>query len=111
MEASKSLVHISEVAVSILARLAEHPKERENISEAGAINILVQWLNDEWIHFPRVQEAALDALASMCKSSGTIASTIAGFKIQSSGENVVARLFKMLQDKRSSMRLGASSWY
>ncbi len=102
-------MHISEVAVSILARLAENPKERESISEAGAISILIQWLNDEWSHFPRVQEAALDALASMCKSSGSIASTIAGFKIQS-GKNVVSRLFKILQDRRPSMRLGASSW-
>lgn len=74
------MIQISEVAVSILARLAENEKERESISEVGGISILVEWLNDNWSHYPRVQEAALDALASMCKSSGRIATTVASFK-------------------------------
>lgn len=73
-------ISISEVAVSILARLADCSNVRQNLCEAGGVDLLADWLNDDWSHFPRVQEAALDALASMCKSSDDIAISIAGFK-------------------------------
>ncbi|KAJ3304588.1 hypothetical protein HDV03_002541 [Kappamyces sp. JEL0829] len=105
---SPASIHISEIAVSILARLAEKQRERQSLSDSGCISILIEWLSDDWVNVPRVQEAALDALASMCKSSGDIASTVAACNVQS-GKNVVASLFKMLQDRRASMRLGASS--
>jgi armadillo repeat-containing protein 8 len=77
---SKSAIQISEVAVSILARLADQELQRESLSRAGVVSILVAWLNDEWSGFPRVQEAALDALASMCKSNGTVCQAIINFK-------------------------------
>ncbi|KAJ3357937.1 hypothetical protein HDU91_005336 [Kappamyces sp. JEL0680] len=117
---SPASIHISEIAVSILARLAEKQRERQSLSDSGCISILIEWLSDDWVNVPRVQEAALDALASMCKSSGDIASTVAACNgtfgppadltlLVQSGKNVVASLFKMLQDRRASMRLGASS--
>lgn len=76
---SKTSLQISEVAVSILARLADQELLRETLSKAGVVSILVAWLNEEWTGFPRVQEAALDALASMCKSNGSVCFTIINF--------------------------------
>lgn len=90
--------------MSILARLADREEEREYLG--CGITILVEWLNSDWIRFPRVQEAALDALSSLCKGT-SIASLVSNQKIQ--GKDVTSVLFNLLGDKRASMRLGASS--
>jgi hypothetical protein len=101
-----------------LARLTDKVKEREYLFEVGGISILIDWLHDEWSSFPRVQEAAIDALSSMCKSSSDIAIMIArsegvstSVNLVYAGNNVVSSLSRMLQDKRPSMRLSACTWF
>ncbi|KAI8892511.1 armadillo-type protein [Globomyces pollinis-pini] len=105
---STSSINVSEICISILARLAEKPTERIIISDANALPILVEWLNSSWSTSPRVQEAALDALSSMCKGNDQFGPLIANFNVHSS-KPVAVVLFRMLQDKRASMRLGAST--
>ncbi|KAJ3272086.1 Armadillo repeat-containing protein 8 [Terramyces sp. JEL0728] len=108
--------NIAEISISILARLANSDSERDRISNAGGIPILVEWLNDRWSHTSRVQESALDALASLCKTSTSLGETISHYKstgcltTAESGKSVSHILFKLLHDKRSSMRLGAATW-
>ncbi|KAJ3311832.1 Armadillo repeat-containing protein 8 [Boothiomyces sp. JEL0838] len=107
-QSKPAISNIAEISISILARLANSESERDRISNAGGIPILVEWLNDKWSHTSRVQESALDALASLCKSSTSLGETISHYKTES-GKSVSYILFKLLHDKRPLMRLGAAT--
>lgn len=115
-QSKPAISNIAEISISILARLANSESERDRISNAGGIPILVEWLNDKWSHTSRVQESALDALASLCKSSTSLGETISHYKsienliLAESGKSVSHILFKLLHDKRPLMRLGAATW-
>jgi hypothetical protein len=110
---NKASIHISEVSISILARLTDDSTVREWLCQTGGVTILTEWLNETWIQFPRVQESALDCLSSLCKGNKTVASAVSlynginRFYLVSSGKSVSAVLFQLLHDRRPLMRLGS----
>ena len=73
---SKMIIQIADVALMILCRLALIERVRHLIIECEGIPVLIEWLNEKWNLFPRVQEAALDALASLCIGNAAFANEI-----------------------------------
>ena len=73
---SKLAIQIADVSLMILCRLALIERVRELIPVCDGIPILIEWLNDKWNTYPKVQEAALDALASLCIGNPALASEI-----------------------------------
>jgi hypothetical protein len=74
--ASKTTVNLAQVCISTLARLAGNEILQETISNADGVSILSEWLGEEWAAYPRVQEAALDSLSSLCRGNTVLASSI-----------------------------------
>ncbi|KAI8926600.1 armadillo-type protein [Entophlyctis helioformis] len=102
-------VHIAEVAASILARISEYSSEtRDAISAAGATQLLVRWLDMRWSTYPKIYEAVLDALASLCRDNPRVSKSVAHSSLPT-GERVINILFTLVRDKRSSMRLAAAT--
>jgi hypothetical protein len=58
-------VHIGEVIACILARIASTPENRDAVRQSGATAVLLEWLSPDWHAHPKVQSAALGALASL----------------------------------------------
>ena len=73
---SKVAIQIADVSLMILCRLALIGRVRQLIPLCDGIPILIEWLNEKWTAYPKVQEAALDALASLCISNPALASEI-----------------------------------
>ena len=100
-------IHIAEVAASILARIAENdPQARDAIASTSATSFLVKWLHGRWSVYPKVQEAVLDALASLCKDNPRVAKSVA-FSHLLDGQKVMAIFIDLVKDKRASTRLSA----
>jgi hypothetical protein len=103
-------IHIAEVAAGILARISERIENRISLSDTGAIPVLTEWLDEGFTNYPRMQEAALDALSSICKDNAQFSTDVVGYTTQSR-EKAISIMFKMIRDRRPAMRLSSSTWY
>ncbi|KAJ8325837.1 hypothetical protein O5D80_006024 [Batrachochytrium dendrobatidis] len=107
--ASPLVVHIAEVAAGTLARISEyHTDMRDSIATSGAVASLIRWLDPQWSSTPRVQEAALDTLATLCHNNSHIAKLIASATLPN-GHKIIDVLFALVRDKRPTMRMAAST--
>lgn len=92
-----------------MARIAERMENRVSLAEAGALVVLSDWLDDSFALHPRMQEAALDALSSICKDNVNFSQDVVGHSTNGH-EKVTTILFKMIRDKRPAMRLSSATW-
>ena len=73
-------VRVSEVVASIIARAVVHPQEQDVFFNAGSIPFLVELLDEKWCTWPKLREAALDALSALCKGNEKISAVVAHSK-------------------------------
>lgn len=104
---AQSNVKLSELAASIIARIAVTHEEQIFFANIGAIPNLCNLLQPEWSSYSKVQEAALDALASVSRENVGICKSIVGESGNFSKS--IGSIFKLLRDCRPSMRLLAST--
>jgi len=62
-------LRISEVAASILAKVAVTPDEQNAIISGGAIPFLIRLLDSWTSSYTKVREAALDCLGALCREN------------------------------------------
>lgn len=101
-------IQIAEVAAGILARIAERQENKITLREVGAIPVLLEWIDNAFADHSRMQEASLDALSSICKENKPFSLEITSY-VTHSGENATSIMFKMIRDKRPSMRLSSAT--
>ena len=77
-------LRVSEMAASIIARTAFLiDDERVFTMVPSALSLLTKYLDDCYSFYPKLQEAALDALASLCKDRISVSNKIAEGEIPS----------------------------
>jgi hypothetical protein len=99
---------VSETAASIIAKVARSPQSQSLFVEAGAIRRLAHFLDISWTTFPKMQEAALDAISSLCRNSAEISASFMGSRVSS--ESALSTLQRLLKSTFASLRLLAASW-
>lgn len=99
-------LQIAELACGIIARTCETTEQQSMMAEAGVIDSLSRLLN---CPYAKVQEAAMDALASLCRDNQAIGAAI----VDATNDNMEAPvpiMLRLVRDKSPSMRLMAATW-
>ncbi|CAG8447099.1 5635_t:CDS:10 [Scutellospora calospora] len=94
-------VHTAELAATIIARCCDTNEQQIQIAQAGAFPKLVNLLT---CGFSKAQEAALDALAYLCRENSDFGKEIVKTKSETS-ENPVKIMLNLIRDKSPTMRL------
>ncbi|KNC97089.1 uncharacterized protein SPPG_07484 [Spizellomyces punctatus DAOM BR117] len=102
-------VRISEVAAGILAKVSLAHEEQMHVARAGAIPLLVALLDVRWSAYPKLQEAALDALANLSRENPTTAQMIVSCKASHNFDRSVPLILRLVRDRRPVMRLLAAT--
>ncbi|GBB88792.1 hypothetical protein RclHR1_01540015 [Rhizophagus clarus] len=97
-------VHTAELAATIIARCCDTNEQQIQIANAGAFPALVNLLT---CGFSKAQEAALDALAYLCRENPEFGKAIVETKSETS-DSPVKIMLNLIQDKSSTMRLIAA---
>ncbi|CAG8500860.1 8803_t:CDS:10 [Paraglomus occultum] len=97
-------IHIAEVAATIIARCCDTVEQQLQIARAGAPSALIKLLT---CGYSKAQEAALDALAFLCRENPMFGKAIVEIKTDTGGSPVDIML-KLIRDKSPMMRLIAS---
>ncbi|CAB4378080.1 unnamed protein product [Rhizophagus irregularis] len=97
-------VHTAELAATIIARCCDTNEQQIQIASAGAFPALVKLLT---CGFSKAQEAALDALAYLCRENPEFGKAIVETKSETS-DSPVKIMLNLIQDKSSTMRLIAA---
>jgi len=63
---------ISEVTAQLLSKISISPEEQNKIVQHEAIPLLLNLITSKYDFYPKVQEAALEALACICKGNKEI---------------------------------------
>ncbi len=71
-------LRIAELSASILSKLAISHQEQTLIAGCGALPPLLSLLEQD--RYPRIQEAALDALAALCFGNFQVVTQVVGMK-------------------------------
>ncbi|KAI8822623.1 armadillo-type protein [Fimicolochytrium jonesii] len=103
-------VRVAEVAAGILAKVCVTSDDQKKIAASGAIPLLLALLTPEWNQlYPKVQEAALDALANLCRGSKQIAQNIVESMVPGSLCPALYYMSNLIRDQRPVMRLLAAT--
>ncbi|KAI8916597.1 armadillo-type protein [Powellomyces hirtus] len=102
-------VRVTEVAAGILAKVAVTHDNQMQIARSGAIPLLANVLDARWNASPKVQEAALDALANLCRDNPTISQKVVCCQIYDSAISPIPTIIKLVRDRRPVMRLLAAT--
>lgn len=109
-EDCESAFRIAEIALCVLAKVAERLENRAYDLGSRTMVTLAEWVRSDYDQYENIQVAALDALASICKDNMEFSKTFVGYT-SASGERVVEILFGMMKNKPQEIRLGAATWY
>ncbi|KAJ3018520.1 Armadillo repeat-containing protein 8 [Thoreauomyces humboldtii] len=101
-------VRVSEVAAGILAKVAVTHDGQMQIVQSGAIPLLTAMFEPRWNPYPKMQEAALDALANLCRDNPAIAVKVAASPSPSNFLTIPI-IIKLVRDRRPVMRLLAAT--
>ncbi|CAG8661632.1 5355_t:CDS:10, partial [Racocetra persica] len=94
-------VHTAELAATIIARCCDTNEQQIQIAQAGAFPKLVNLLT---CGFSKAQEAALDALAYLCRENSDFGKEIVKTKSETN-ESPVKIMLNLIRDKSPTMRL------
>ncbi|CAG8492716.1 12829_t:CDS:10 [Acaulospora colombiana] len=94
-------VHTSELAATIIARCCETNEQQIQIESAGAFPALVKLLV---CGFSKAQEAALDALAYLCRENSEFGKAIVETKSETN-DSPVRIMLNLIRDKSPTMQL------
>ncbi|KAF0444540.1 ARM repeat-containing protein [Gigaspora margarita] len=94
-------VHTAELAATIIARCCDTNEQQIQIAQAGAFPKLVNLLT---CGFSKAQEAALDALAYLCRENSDFGKEIVKTKSETN-EDPVKIMLNLIRDKSPTMRL------
>ncbi|CAI2183877.1 10860_t:CDS:10, partial [Funneliformis geosporum] len=97
-------IHTAELAATIIARCCDTNEQQIQIATAGAFPALVNLLT---CGFSKAQEAALDALAYLCRENPEFGKAIVETKSDTS-DSPVKIMLNLIQDKSPTMRLIAA---
>ncbi|KAF7723882.1 hypothetical protein EC973_001554 [Apophysomyces ossiformis] len=103
---SLSLSMIAECTAAIVSKCCDTPEQQMQLASAGVIQPLVNLLHSGWI---KAQEAAMDALASLCRENGDIGEMIIHAKPSQSNQLTTATILDFVKDKCPNMRLIAAT--
>ncbi|KAI8811242.1 armadillo-type protein [Cladochytrium replicatum] len=113
--ASLTPLRTTEVVASIIARISVTHSEQSRLASTGAISLLIKLLDpakgavsNNGSSYPRLQEAALEALASLCRENPVIGRKITDCTTDQ-GDSSVAVIFKLTREKRPLMKLLAAT--
>ncbi|KAI8810027.1 armadillo-type protein [Cladochytrium replicatum] len=113
--ASLTPLRTTEVVASIIARIGVTYSEQSRLASTGAIPLLVKLLDPaagavgkSGSSYPRLQEAALEALASLCRENAIVGRKIVECTTEQ-GDSSVAVIFKLTREKRPLMKLLAAT--
>ena len=113
---SKASFRVSELAAAIIAKLALFPEYQTRLAEAGALFPLISLLESS--QSARLQESALDAIASLSFNNFHIVSTFMAIKstrhskfkiIGPSGHDPVSLILHLVRSETPSIKLYACS--
>jgi hypothetical protein len=79
-EPSSVRLRITEIAACIVARIAQSIKSMCSQDLHSIVIVLMQYLNPQFFFYPKLQEAVLDALASLCKEWPEFTRSVLGCK-------------------------------
>ncbi|CAG8494011.1 15221_t:CDS:10 [Acaulospora morrowiae] len=94
-------IHTSELAATIIARCCETNEQQIQIANAGAFPALVKLLV---CGFSKAQEAALDALAYLCRENAEYGKAIVETKSEAN-DSPVKIMLNLIRDKSPTMQL------
>ncbi|CAG8516562.1 7810_t:CDS:10 [Funneliformis mosseae] len=97
-------IHTAELAATIIARCCDTNEQQMQIANAGAFPALVNLLT---CGFSKAQEAALDALAYLCRENPEFGKAIVETKSETS-DSPVKIMLNLILDKSPTMRLIAA---
>ncbi|KAJ3165421.1 hypothetical protein HDU88_004217 [Geranomyces variabilis] len=104
--------HVTEVAAGIVAKIAVARDAQMQIAHAGAVPLLCALLSPRRSPSPKLQEAALDALANLCRDNPVVAATVVACPVDADDPNSAltgATAVRMVRDRRPVMRLLAAT--
>ncbi|KAJ3190404.1 Armadillo repeat-containing protein 8 [Gaertneriomyces sp. JEL0708] len=105
---SLARVRIAEVSAGILALVACDHQEQMYIAQSGAIPKFVDLLDPQWSSYPKVQEAALEALGHLCRDNSAVAALVVATKAQDNPDHSVALILRLVRDRRPTIRLSGA---
>ncbi|CAH1764496.1 13336_t:CDS:10 [Entrophospora sp. SA101] len=94
-------IHTAELAATIIARCCDTNEQQNQIANANALRPLINLLT---CSIPKAQEAALDALAYLCRENPEFCKNIVEAKTERN-EAPVRIMLKLVGDKSPTMRL------
>jgi len=96
---------ISEVTAQLLSKISISPEEQNKIVQHEAIPLLLNLITSKYDFYPKVQEAALEALACICKGNKEICINVLDAPLGDDTKSTSKRLLNLLHSKRPEMKL------
>ncbi|KAI9321638.1 armadillo-type protein [Dichotomocladium elegans] len=97
---------IAEFTAAVVAKCCDTQEQQVQLASAGVIQPLINLLHSGHI---KVQEAALDALATLCRENSELGEIIIHSKPFNSNQLTTATMLDFVKDKCSNMRLIAAT--
>jgi len=96
---------ISEVTAQLISKISNLPEEQNKIVQHETIPLLLNLITSKYDFYPKVQEAALEALACICKGNRDICIKVLGATLDDESQSTSKRLLKLVHSKRPEMKL------
>lgn len=96
---------ISEVTAQLISKISTSPEEQRKIVHQESIPLLLNLITSKYDFYPKVQEAALEALSCLCKENKDICIEVIDSPIDDEAQSTIKRFLKLVHSKRPEMKL------
>ncbi|KAG4094985.1 ARM repeat-containing protein [Neocallimastix lanati (nom. inval.)] len=96
---------ISEVTAQLISKISINTEEQNKIAHHEAIPLLLNLITSKYNFYPKVQEAALEALSCLCKENKDICMKVINSPIDDESGSTIKSLLNLVHSKRPEMKL------
>ncbi|KAG4098642.1 ARM repeat-containing protein [Neocallimastix lanati (nom. inval.)] len=96
---------ISEVTAQLISKISISTDEQNKIAHNEAIPLLLNLITSKYDFYPKIQEAALEALSCLCKENKDICLEVIDSPIDDESGSTIKTFLKLVHSKRPEMKL------
>eukprot|EP00833_Pecoramyces_ruminatium_P005713 jgi/Orpsp1_1/1179745/evm.model.c7180000070611.1 len=96
---------LSEVTAQLISKISNTTEERNKIAQHEAIPLLLNLITSKYDFYPKVQEAALEALSCLCKENKDVCIEVIDSPIDDETKSTIKTFLKLVHSKRPEMKL------